>query len=144
VVDNCSRTCNSSINLHIVLKSCLRRLDGSRLMKQQRTNSLEQLSQGHQCVKLVGSMAFASPQHKTYGRSGKKPNPLKISLAAAVQRRQQIIWNVPLSESRSPSNGNPSPRLQTKPNPKSARAPFGTFLHNEDITVVLQRKSPTS
>jgi hypothetical protein len=113
-------------------------------MKQQRTNSLEQLLQGHQCVKLVRRMAFASPQHKTYGRSGKKPNPLKISLAAAVQRRQQIVWNIPLSKSRSPSDGNPSPRLQTKPNPKSARAPFKTFSHDEDITVALQRKSPTS
>jgi hypothetical protein len=34
--------------------------------------------------------------------------------------------------------------LQTEQNPKSARAPFETFLHDKDTTIALQRKSPTS
>jgi hypothetical protein len=143
-VENCSCTCSSIIYHYFILKSCPQRHHKSRLMKQQKISSLEQLLPGHQCIKLARSMAFASQQHKTSGQSGKKLIPLKTFLVVAIQRRQQNVQNVISSKSCLPSNGNPSARSQTKPSPKLARAPFKTFSHKKGTTTALQERSPTS
>ena len=109
--------------------------------RQKKTSLLELYQVGNQCIQQQRSMAFTSLQHKTYGQSGKKKDPLKSFLTGCPKKitehmERSIIWESLASQQK------PFCEIANAASPRISTSTIQNILRQKGYHHCVARKVP--